>query len=594
MLCPVCGQENREGAQFCAGCGGQLGIEPQSEVAAKPTPVETLKQHRLVIGGVVGGVLLLCLAVVCIAVVVLLVAPSLGGRDEILLAFPNRDGEADLYLLTLGQDQDQGTLLAEDAQSMYLAFPLIKDGVYQSRIGGRYGAFLPDSDRLFLWYRLDDDIVIQQMRIGDAEPIEVLESGADSLAVGFFIKPGLFAVRENTDGQGRCHAAKLGQEAEQLAKADDCYFSSDGSTLLYKDDGSRDESTLTAVDIARQEEQVLLDEFEGLEWTALSPDGSQVAYVQEDGGEYQLFLMDRRSGEEVEVTDEVARIYSAGFTPTGSEMYYILRENEDDDEVQLYALSESDGPIAEGVGISVDFSPDGRYLYYVVRDDDGDGTLYARPVGGGEDVEVAEGETIGFEAVRTSPPRLFVSVLDGDDATLLSADYSGNNVVELWSDDDVDLEDGIYLPDKSVVYLRIEDDKNGEDAVFVTPVDKDTGFYLLEGWDFVRLMALSSNDRTLVFSAAEDSGDDPVLYSIEVKDGAEPVELDDDAEGFENAVFTSDGRHVIYTAITGDDSDDREVRKVRADGGEEYETLYEEAMLVDARWTERNRFWYFQ
>jgi Tol biopolymer transport system component len=262
--------------------------------------------------------------------------------------------------------------------------------------------------------------------------------------------------------------------------------------------------------------------------------------------------------------------------------------------VQLYALSESDGPIAEGVGISVDFSPDGRYLYYVVRDDDGDGTLYARPVGGGEDVEVAEGETIGFEAVRTSPPRLFVSVLDGDDATLLSADYSGNNVVELWSDDDVDLEDGIYLPDKSVVYLRIEDDKNGEDAVFVTPVDKDTGFYLLEGWDFVRLMALSSNDRTLVFSAAEDSGDDPVLYSIEVKDGAEPVELDDDAEGFENAVFTSDGRHVIYTAITGDDSDDREVRKVRADGGEEYETLYEEAMLVDARWTERNRFWYFQ
>jgi protease II len=145
-----------------------------------------------------------------------------------------------------------------------------------------------------------------------------------------------------------------------------------------------------------------------------------------------------------------------------------------------------------------------------------------------------------------------------------------------------------------MVYLRIEDDKNNEDALFVTPVDKDTGFYLLEDWYSIRLMALSSNDRTLVFSAVEDSGDDPVLYSVEVKDGAESVELDEDAEGFESAVFTSDGRYVIYTASTGDDSDDREVRKVRADGGEEYETLYEEATLIDARWADRNRFWYFQ
>ncbi|MBN1979361.1 MAG: PD40 domain-containing protein [Anaerolineae bacterium] len=594
MLCPVCGQENREGAQFCAGCGGQLGIEPRAAVAAKPTPVEMLKRHRLAIGGGIGGIVLLCLGVVCIAVVALLVLPSLGGRDEILLAFPNGDGEADLCLLKLGQDQDQGTLLAEGVQSTYLSFPLIKDGVYQSRIGGSYGAFLPDSDRLFLWYRLDDDIVIQQMRIGDAEPIEVLESGADSLAVGFFIKPGLFAVRENMDGQARCHVAKLGQESEQLAKADYCYFSSDGSALLYKDESSRGEATLTVVDIARQKEEVLLDEFEGLGSTALSSDGSRVAYVQEDGGEYQLFLMERRSGEEVEVTDEVASVYFFGFPPTGRELYYSIREDEDDDEVQLYALSESDQPIAEGIEISLDFSPDGRYMYYVVRDDDGQGTLYARPVAGGEGVEVAEGEGVMFEAVRTSPARLLVVVLEGEDVTLLSADYGGNAVVELWSGDDVDLRDGAYLLNNSMLYLRIEDQGDGEDALFVTPVDKDTGFYLLEDWDSIQPMALSPNNRTLVFSAVEDSGDDPVLYSVEVKDGAEPVELDDDAEGLVNAVFTSDGRYVIYTAITGDDSDDREVRRVRADGGEEYETLYEEATLVDARWADRNTFWYFQ
>ena len=178
--------------------------------------------------------------------------------------------------------------------------------------------------------------------------------------------------------------------------------------------------------------------------------------------------------------------------------------------------------------------------------------------------------------------------------TLFSADYNGNDTVELWSDNDVDLRDGVYLLNKSMLYLRIEDKGDSEDALFVTPVDKDTGFYLLEGWDSIQLMALSPNDRTLVVSAVEDSGDDPVLYSVEVKDGAEPVELDGDAEGLVNAVFTSDGRYVIYTAITGDDSDDREVRRVRADGGEEYETLYKTATLVDARWADRNTFWYFR
>ncbi len=593
MSCPSCGQENREGAQFCAGCGADLEAAPPAEASAKPDLVETLKKYKFAIAGGAGGVLLLCLLAVCVVVVAVFVLPGLTGDSEMLVAFPDRGGEVDLCLLKLGQDKDEWTLLAEDAQSVSMSILFIKGETHQDGIGGSYGGFLPDSDRLFLWYRLDDDTVIQQMRVRDKEPIDVLESSADYLAAGYFIDSALFAVRERKDDQTRCYVARLGQEAERLVKADDCFFSLDGWVLVYEDEDGDGETTLAVIDVARQEEEVLLDRVEGIESVKLSPDGSHVAYVQGDSGEYQLFLIERRSGEETEVTDEVAGIYDFGFVPHSDTLYYIVKENEDDDEVQLYTLLESGRSIAEGTGIHVSFSSDGRYMFYVVMDDDGEETLYARPVGGGDEVEVAQGDDIAFEAVRTSPTRLLAVVLEDDEVNLLSADLSGNDVVELWSDDGVELSDGMYVIDKSTLYLRIEDKKDGKDALFVTPVDKDTGFYLLEDWASIRLMTLLSNDRALAFSAVEDSGDDPVLHSVEVKDGAEPVELDNDAEGFVNAVFTSDGRYVIYTAITGTDMNDREVRQVRADGKDKYEVLYEEAVIIDVRWDDLNPFWYF-
>jgi hypothetical protein len=594
MLCPSCGHENREGAQFCTGCGAGLETASPAQAAAKPDLIETLKKYKVAIAGGAGGLLLLCLLAICVAAAVVFVVPGLTGGSEMLVAFPDRGGEVDLYLLKLGQDKDEWTLLAEDARSVPMSFLFVKGETYQGEMGGSYGGFLPDSDRLFLWYRLDDDTMIQQMRVGDREPVDVLESRADYLAAGYFVDSAFFAVREMKDDQARCYVARLGQEAERLTKADDCFFSLDGRVLVYEDEDGDGETTLAVVDVARQEEEVLVDRVEGLESVKLSADGSHVAYVQGDSGEHQLFLIERRSGEETEVTDEVAGIYDFGFVPHSDTLYYIVKENEDDDEVQLYTLLESDRSIAEGTGIHVGFSSDGRYMFYVVMDDDGEETLYARPVEGGDEVEVAQGDDIAFEAVRTSPARLLAIVLEDDEVALLSADLSGNDVVELWSDDDVELGDGMYVINKSTLYLRIENKKDGADALFVTPVNKDTGFYLLEDWASIRLMTLSSNDRTLVVSMVEDSGDDPVLHSVEVRDGAEPVELDNDAEGFVNAVFTSDDRYVIYTSITGDGSDDREIRKIRADGAGKYESLYEEAMLIDARWADRNRFRYFR
>jgi len=543
-----------------------------------------LGQRKLVVGGVVAGVIVLL--VICAVVAVFVGIPMLTGGDQILLAFPDRDGEVELYLLKLGQDQDEGTLLAEEVTWASTDFELLEDERYR-RMGGTYGGFVPDSDRLLLWYELDGDVVIQQMRVEDKEPTEVMESG-DDLEWGTVVNDFAFIfLEEFRDGGERCYVARPGGEAERVAKADSCEISLDGSMIYFsKRDG--DELTLSMIDINGENETILLDGVEGADSYRVSGDASHIAYVLVDDDESQLYLVERRSGEEVEVGDEVFRVSRYGFVPGGDIPYYVVRENEDDDEVQLYT-SDSDEPIVEEVVISTQFSPDGRYMAYLVEDEDGEGTVYVHPMRGGEDVEVLDGEDVRFEVFRTAPVRLLILILEDDKFTLYSADVDGSDLVELLDGDDATWKGLDYLPNDPTLYIY-EEDEDGEVSLFVTPVHRDTGFYLLEGWASMGLLNRSPNGSQLVFWARENVGDDPVLYSIDVKDGANPVELDDDADDFRNAVFTSNGRFIIYTADTGDDPDDVEVRRVRADGEEEYEVLYEEARLIDVRWDDIDPF----
>ena len=120
--------------------------------------------------------------------------------------------------------------------------------------------------------------------------------------------------------------------------------------------------------------------------------------------------------------------------------------------------------------------------------------------------------------------------------------------------------------------------------LYFTPVDSDKGFFLLDEWSEIYLLNISSDGSTLLIKAREDSGDDWALYAINIEEDAELIELDDDVENVSNAVFSKNGKDVIYTAVTGDDSDDVEVRRVRANGKEDAERLYDEAVLVDIQW----------
>ena len=140
-----------------------------------------------------------------------------------------------------------------------------------------------------------------------------------------------------------------------------------------------------------------------------------------------------------------------------------------------------------------------------------------------------------------------------------------------------------------LLYVSLE----GEDgrSLFVTPFDDAEGFYVIDEWRGFRLLNVADDESHLAFLGQEDAGDDAVLYGIALEDGARMVELDDETEdGVQNAVDSSNGDFVLYTAVTGDDVDERAIMQVQRDGESTVELVYDERILVDVAWDELEPF----
>jgi len=568
MICPKCGQENPKGVTSCKICGASLKGKGGGSGRGRT------------IGIAVVGLLIL---VICLVLLVAVVIPAVKGTAQILVVVPVRDDEYELFLLRkVGQDEDDGLLLAEDVGWARVPVDQVKDGQSFSLGVGDFGTFVPGTDQLLLWYDEEGDLLLQQMRAGDSESSEVLDAGDNAVTgIVFGDYDLMFLIEDRGDSQ-RCYVVRPGGDAERVAKGDACGITPDGGTV-YTVDQDANELTLTMVDTRGEDETTVLDEVEGVASYQISSDGSHVAYVQQDGGESQLILVERDGGREDEIGDAVDSMLAYGFLPQSDVLYYIVREDYGDDEMQLFT-SEGDRPVAEGVTIIAEGAPDGRYLAYVVVDDDGDETLYVLPVGGDDEVEVMDGDSVDFAYLSTSPTRLGILVTDDDgEIALYSAGVDGEDVVTLLEEDDMLLIHVQYVFDDRTLYVWMLDEDNA-DVLFVTSVDREDGYVLLDEWQDIILLNRSPDGRQLLFDATEDYGDDPVLYSIAVEEGADAVELDDDADGYYYAVFAADGRSVLYTVATGSDYDDLEIRQVPVNGSERPDTLYREMVLIGARW----------
>jgi len=583
MFCPNCGTENPDTAKFCQKCGADLLAAIPAGAEALPPTGPKRRKNRLGLFLAMGGVIVVLLAAVVAGV--FLLPQFLPQGEQVLLAFPSRSGEADLYLLKLGQEEDEGVRIAEDAIEASPAwFYFFEKEQVWSRIGGEYGGFIPNSKRVLFWYQDDDDeVVVREIAIGDEEASEIMDSKALPLYGAVFDDSGTLFLRETRDGQYRCYAARPGQEAERLAKGDWCWFSLNGSTV-YLTELDDDETTLSTVGMDGENETVVLDEVEDVESTRVSNDASHVAYLQQTDEGQQLYLVERSSGTKVEASAELFGILEYGFLP-GSDTLFYIAEN-DEGMLGLYT-SDNATAIAEGVTLGATAGPEGKHLVYMVGDKDGEKTVYVHPMTGGEDVKLLTGNNLQYDVIP-SPPRILILETEEDEITLHSADTSGSNLVELYKEDGITLAGVHYVADESTLYLLVSEEDGT--TLFATPADKADGFRLLDEWYQVTLLNRPKGGRQLVFWGQEDRGDDSILYSVAVKDGAHPIELDDDNKGFRNAVFTANGKAVLYTAETGSDPDDVDVCQVPADGSDKYEVLYREAFLADVRWDDLHPF----
>lgn len=152
----------------------------------------------------------------------------------------------------------------------------------------------------------------------------------------------------------------------------------------------------------------------------------------------------------------------------------------------------------------------------------------------------------------------------------------------LFRDSDYTL-DRIYLaPDSDVALLALTNSEYLR-SLYAAPLDGSGGFFVLEEWANIELLNRAGD--TLLLVGQEDSGDDPVLYAVDLSPDAKPVELDDSADEYNQGVIAPDGRSAIYNAITDNDVNGITVRRMPLDGEGRPEDLYEGTALVAASWT---------
>jgi hypothetical protein len=528
---------------------------------------------------IIGGVLIFGL--IAMAVFGLFLAYSLGwfgGGSDIIVGFPDEDNNFDLYLVTMGDSEDEGVRLLKEAPIEDSLFYIFQEYGIAKMIQG--AGFVPDSQYIFLSYTDDDESVFEQMKTNEDEPDDLFSSDAYPFVVAFPEQETVMIV-EYSDDEVRCYAAPFGEEADRLAKGFDCLLLPDGENMVVveEDEG---EYTFTAVNTTTEDENEFLVLEAMLDIYMVSPDGTFLAYLEAADDEMELHMVDIAGEDDEKVADGFG-IPDLGFAPTTNDFYYIVED--DEGNLALYVNDEND-PIAEGMMMSAQFGPHGEHLIYIAGDEPDDLVVASYSLKDEESVEIADGEGLQFAVIQNPASVVVKETSDDGDETYYASSPDGEDVEEI-----MDMKDVMYsyvwsAPGHDYVYL-VAYTEDGASA-FAYPIGGE-GYFFVEEWSDVVLLNVSPNNKYLAFSGVEDEGDDAILYYVDLAAEDDPEELDDDVEWIENAVFTKNSKELLYTATTGSDYDEVGVNLVAIDDPDP-DTLYDEAYLLDAAWANVDPF----
>lgn len=504
------------------------------------------------------AVLLMLLAITLLA--------ACASQEQILLAEFNRAGEAEIFLTQIGAEKSEWQSLVEDVERSLL-FP------------GELAAFVPDTNRILLWYTDGNDLRVEQMKMGDDAPSEIFEADQDARIFATFTTDpfAIFLSDMRNFDDYRCYISLEGGKAERLARSNRCFVTAAGGLTFDRDRDRAVTSTFISAD--GEKETVLLDEVENVVDVRPNEAMSQFVYVIADQDEAQAYLIKPGDEEGTVLGEAFNEIETFGFLPDGETVYVFGKLDEDDEGFGLY-LNAAGEPLLEANSLFLYGQPEntGSVVWLASQDNEQSASVYN--LADETLVDIVEEDEVSFSGF-VGDGRFLLTTQRGNEYTLLSVSRDGNDVVELLSTD----EHQIFTiqvnqaAEQLLVHLVGED---RADTLFVTSVTEDDGYFLLEDWDAVTVLTASAD--YLVFAGREDPGDDLALYSIPWEPDAAEIELDDDAGfAYQKAFFAANGRSLYYTMLDRG-IDDTEVRLVPVDGSERPETLYRDMVLLDVQW----------
>ncbi|MEZ4592483.1 MAG: hypothetical protein R3D55_15270, partial [Chloroflexota bacterium] len=425
-----------------------------------------------------------------------------------------------------------------------------------------------------------NDVRIEQMQLGDEAPSELLEANADDrLFASYDADPFTVYITESRDfASFRCYVSLEGARAARLTRSELCFMNQNGAVELKMDQD--DGTTVTLISLDGEEEAVILDEVEQVGARVRYNEAlTQFAYTVVDGNEAQLFLIEPGAEEGELVGNEFAVIDSFGFLGDGETVYVIGKLDEADDELGLFINGTGEALIEADDLRFISQSESGDYAVFLAQSGN-DEIAFTYSLDDNVVTELLEGPAISWEGAATADFSL-LKLEDDDESALYSVRADGREVVELLATDAYDIL-SLYLnvaAEQLLVQLR---DADNNDAIYVTSLDAEDGYFLLEKWH--SLTILNASAEQFVFWGREEAGDDVALFSIPWAEDAAVVTLDDNADfGYYNAFFAGNGRSLYYTAIDNGFGD-FELRTVPVDGSERPNRLYRDVVLLDVRW----------
>ncbi len=502
---------------------------------------------------------------VFLALLTIILLAACSGKDHLLLAELNRQGEAEIFLAQLGDEKSQWQLLAEDVTPLRL-------------FAGEYAAFVPDTNRIVLWYADGRDLRIEQMKIGDDAPTEIFKAREDTVVYGSLTaKPFTISLTESRSFDDlRCYVSLEGAEAKRLARNGRCIITENGMVLL---DYSRDRLSVTLVSLDGSKETAGLNRAENVTQIKWNEALSTFVYLEQGRRNAQLFLIKPGAESGDPLGEKFEFVESFGFLPDGKTVYLIGKLDEDDSEVGLYINGSGDALLEDRAIFLASQSEKGDYVIFLTEDISEE-AAYIYNVRNQTVSKIVEEDAVSVQGYIASE-RFLLRTEDRGDVAILSVSSDGSDPVKLFEADDYTVRFG-YLNQATKQLIMQLRDEDGLEALFVTSLAKNDGYFLLEEW--FALTILNASKDHLIFWGREREQDENALFSILLESGAAEVELDDEAEfGFRGLFFSQDGRSLYYTALE-DSPRDAEVRLVPVDGSAAPERLYRNMLLLDVSW----------